>query len=65
MINGKMKIGDTLSQRGLALRAEYDVSTIRKKGRIFKVYVRGNRTAWRETWERLETGGYALREIEG
>lgn len=70
MINRKMKVGQTLSQRGLAVRANYDVSTIRRRGERFKVFVNGEKVAWCETWERQQfmpsgvTHGYKLVEIE-
>ena len=69
MTNRKMKVGETLSQRGLALRSSYHVSTIRRRGERFKVFVNGERVAWRETWERwrMHSGrahGYRLVEVE-
>lgn len=53
-----MKIGQTLSQRALAVRLGRDVSTIRKRGESVEGFAGGQGKAWRETWR-------ALRHLSG
>lgn len=59
-----MKIGTTLSQTALAERLLISTTTIRRRGNPVEGYA-GGATAWRETWNKLPTGGYCLAEIEG
>lgn len=66
----KIKLGSTLSQRGLSLRIRLHVSTIRHYRHKVVGYVRGkNGGAWRETWERGEMSStartYTLIKVEG